>query len=284
MTAGSTRTGWRILAGACALAAGLWIGHWNRDLSSVGMGTTAGKKRGSTSQRQNFSDSDSTASAPRKTKQVNDTSLAFSKQQWAKLVESPRLLAISLDEGQVEVPVINDVPVVGRLFEAEAKGPFFNLKTHADFFGWDDQQLEKVRRAFISFSLDLQDAEASGTTIDYPKSGGILVDYSSSQAQRERLVANLKTDLVSTIGMEDSRKLFLLSGMEGLATELKPKTLVIPNAYKENSGSTASPGDPSISRMPIDRILTETRFSHLGIEIDWNRVRPEAKTSGTTSR
>jgi len=231
--------------------------------------------------------------------QVADGMVSFSRLQWSRLVRDPSALRIPLSEylpltnPEEAIPVINDVPLIGRLFQTRIVS---GLKEAADLFGWDDALTRQVAGILTKYGRAMAEAEKGAeTTVEYLPEGGLRFDFAESQPQREAAAAELRQALVGLLGARDADRFASVSDLDGLAGPLP--TIYTINASARNgfvsiqsdSGELIMPDDsashlPSLNAVMIPHSAVAQRVRHLGLEIDWGRVLADAEAAGRAGK
>lgn len=211
---------------------------------------------------------------PRPRRTVDD-GISFSRKQWSQLIRNPGLGKIAMADyldatKQLEdkVPVLGDIPVIGRLFVGKAAN---DLAAQAEFFGWDESRTRDVRAALIHFGDDLASAEKTGVRVEYPVGGGVRIDFSASQAQRVEIAAKLKRELAETLGAKDAERFTVLSRMEGLAGDLAQNIEIVISNFEEINYTDPDAPDDNTNLPPMDTPIIK-RIRHLDLRSDWKRA------------
>lgn len=279
----------RAIAAVGALLAGMWLGSFLRNRDAVRSASESEISIGS----QGFSHlanpvEDVRRSRPRR---QSDGGVTFSRAQWSKLLRNPGLGKVDITEcldatKQLEqrIPVVVDIPVIGRLFDGQIS-PSPDLQRQAEFFGWDERQTRRVRKALVDFGDQLAEAEKFGVVANYPESGGVRFDFSASEEARKEIARKLQQDLAGILGEKDADRFAILSMMDGLARELPSvyeieQPLLGPIAYHD-------PDAPDEDEIIYDSSASggkswhdglDRRFQHLGVDIEWNRLLPKTNS------
>jgi hypothetical protein len=225
--------------------------------------------------------------------QAPDGMLGFSRLQWARLVRDPSALHIPLSEylplthPEEAIPMLNDIPLIGRLFETPLAS---GLKEAAILFGWDDTQTRKVALILANFGRGVAAAEKAGASLEYLPAGGLRLDFSESQALREATAARFRQALIEQLGARDADRFASVTRLEGFAEPL-PVSHTITVSTKNGHASISSDNGEWIMLLDLESHLQSslvsqlaeagptTRVRHLGLEIDWARVLADAEAA-----
>lgn len=222
--------------------------------------------------------------------------VGFSRLQWSRLVRDPEALRIPLAEylpranPEEAVPVIDDIPLIGRLFQRRLAA---GLLEAATLFGWDDAQTRNIAGILTKYGRAMAEAENAGASLEYLPEGGLRVDFSESQSSREAAVAQLRQALIEQLGARDADRFASVTQLEGLAGPLPTAHTITANVrnglvlVSSDSGEWIMPNpleshlESSLISLLAEAPLT-VRLRHLKLEIDWARVLADAEAAGRT--
>ncbi len=199
-----------ILLPASVMVAGLIAGALLRHvapvapdlpLANTGSGSSAALGQESVLSRDLSSRPDRNASAD----------LTFSRQQWSQLIRRPGAFEIPLHKASGgEVPIINDIPMIGRLFQTKHQGP--DLSEHAAFFGWDEARTAEVKQLLFRLAGDLRNVRSEKVRLEYPGGGKVVLNYSPAAPQIADLLRQAETALDGIVG--DGRRFMIVAGID----------------------------------------------------------------------
>lgn len=266
----------KICLAATALVAGIVVGRIFQSGSAVMSGETEEISRDRLVAEETVSGTDpSRKSRPRR---MRDDHISFSRAQWSQLVGNPGLWKISVGSylaatKQIEerIPIFEDIPLVGRLFDGSI---LRDLSAQAQFFGWDEAQTRGVRSALTRYGDDLAAVEKKSARVEYPDGGGVRIDFSACQPQREEIAARLRDEITRVLGARDGERFAVLSQMEGLAGDL-PTQFEIHAANFLDIIIFTDPDDPETPDQLISPELKPPltgRFRHLDPPIVWRHA------------
>ncbi|QJE96633.1 hypothetical protein [Luteolibacter luteus] len=151
--------------------------------------------------------------------------LTFSPQQWSDLVRAPREWQLSLQNCKMgSVPVFDDIPIVGRLFQEGERGP--SLERHAAFFGWEKELSKQVREALFLYSGEVEKLQRETAQVTYPGKGKVRIDYSAGKLRQQELSAGLGKQLEGLIGLRDKERFMLMTSIPSWSNETRELSVV----------------------------------------------------------
>lgn len=291
---------WQALLALLVLVAGYWVGGL---LRTSGSDPQSGRVESSVDKRPAM-DRRSTDEQKRSTRTPHDSdaSVRLSRAQWSKLIRDPRLVNVSLLDCLPEIRPANGgvgeflggiatTRIVSGSFTSSLPKP--ELYEHADFFGWSEEQTERVCRLLLDYGRLLADAEKKGAFVDYPEPGRIRFDFSASRAERNELTERLKSQLIQVLGERDAERFERLSRMEGLAKalpddfvisakivgrslDIEARGLPVPGIYVER--------DAPINIHAFTISFMDRRIHHLGLSIDWSHLDPRSQPAPSSQQ
>lgn len=223
-----------------------------------------------------------------------ESGLGFSRKQWSMLVRKRLELMVPLHQilpgGREEVPLLEDIPIIAKLFEPRMPDGFGEL---LGFFGWDEERAAAVNELLREYGRELAEAEAGGAVLEYPVEGGIRVDFSGSRRGRELAAEAMKEGLTQLLGERDAARFALVSRLEGLAGPLSVG-YEIRAEFEDGALRIEAPGVKEVVAMvaPGEQVDfwnfrdmgLDQRIRHLGFEIDWERLAPDGQTQAGGGR
>lgn len=291
---------WRALSVLLVFVAGYWVGGILRqsgsDARSSRVENSVDEK--STMNHRSTDERKRSTRAPLE----SDDFIQLSRARWSKLIRNPQLVNVSLLDCLPEIRPANGgvgeflggiatTRIVSGGFTRSLPKP--ELYDHANFFGWSEEQTERVCGLLLDYGRLLADAEKKGALVDYPEPGRIRFDFSASRAERNQLTERLKSQLVQVLGERDAERFERLSRMEGLGRAL-PDDYVIRSKITGRSLDIEAPGlpVPGIYVQPNEPIhinassisYMDRRIRHLGLSIDWLRLDPRSEPAPSNQR
>lgn len=285
----STRANHQLGKTAAILIGGLIIGVLLRD---QGSGTaSAGKAPPDTLQNQTVHDASAPASSSgstkRKDRELPAGTVTFSPLQWSQIVKDPKAWRISLSDcapGPMET--LNDIPLIGRLFQAGERGP--SLDRHAKLFGWDQAREKEVREMLFQFGGQVERLQDEVARVSYPGDGKVLIDYSAGNERLRNLIADLEKGVENLIGPRDAARFMLLTSIPSwenpsreLSVSAAPdgKSLTV-EGFDGGADAQIDAGDDEAGKIRSFLLLGQGQAPE---GIDWQELVREANLKNSTS-
>ena len=212
--------------------------------------------------------------------------LTFSPQQWSDLVRAPSEWRLSLQNCTMgSVPVFDDVPIVGRLFQEGERGP--SLEQHAAFFGWDKELGKQVREALFLFGGEVEKLQRETAQVTYPGEGKVRIDYSAGKLRQQELTAGLGKQLEALIGLRDTERFMLMTSIPSWSNETHEvsvvqaddgRFLMVKGIGGIGEFPVADLGDPATQINGFIQLERGETFEG----IDWQQLIEEARLGAST--
>ena len=212
--------------------------------------------------------------------------LAFSPQQWSALVRTPSKWRLSIQNCKMgSVPVFDDVPIVGRLFQEGERGP--SLEQHTAFFGWDKERCKQVREALFLYGGDVEKLQRETAQVTYPGKGKVRIDYSAGKLRQLELTAGLGKQLEALIGLRDTERFLLMTSISSWSNETQEvsvaraedgRFLMVKGIGGIGEFPVADLGDPATQINGFIQLERGETFEG----IDWQQLIEEARLGAST--
>ena len=214
--------------------------------------------------------------------------VTFSPLQWSQIVKEPKAWRISLlDCSPGPVPTLNDIPLVGRLFQSGERGP--SLDRHTKLFGWDQTREKEVREMLFQFGGQVERLRDEVARVSYPGDGKVHIDYSEGSDRLRDFTAQLEKGMEDLVGPRDAARFMLLTSIPSwgnpsreLSVSADPdgKFLIV-NGFDGGGDIQIEAGDAAAGKIDSYLLLGEGKAPE---GIDWQGLVREANLRPSTSR